>query len=47
MPTAVGIGSPIVALAASAPANTPGPARRPNTIRAASAMPVGGQTTVT
>ena len=46
MPAATAIGA-TEAFASSAPIQTPGQTRRPRSITAASAMPVGGHTTVT
>jgi hypothetical protein len=47
IPRTVIKGTPVQELAMKAPRATPGQARRPHSSRAASAMPVGGQTAVT
>src|SRR5947208_13638916 len=46
IPSAAGSGAPATRLTQRAPANTPGQRRKPKSHRAASAMPVGGQTSV-
>src|SRR5207237_1250509 len=46
IPSAAGSGAPATRLTQRAPANTPGQRRKPKSHRVASAMPVGGQTSV-